>query len=645
MPETALPMDDNRDGIALTGETVTLPEYIKGTPPSIETLRKRFDEARSDANGCRVKSQTARDYYDGPKQLSSEIRTILRNRAQPPIYTNRVRPAINGLLGVLEQGRSDPQAYPRNPQDQDSADVVTKVLRFIADQSDFADTKQDVAENFFIEGVGAVLVEMDGDDITATQIRWEEFYFDPYSRRHDFLDARYMGVAKWVDAEMVKARWDIRIQELGDPLRPEGNSIFSDTFDDRGDTGAGWTNIKRRRVLLVEEYAIVEGEWKRVVYIASGVLEYGPSPYLDGKQRPCNPIEAVSCYVDRGNGRYGVVDDMIPLQDEINASRSRSLHLMNSRQVQNTDPSAPPVDSETVRQEAAKADGVMPVGWQILPTSDMTQANMLRNQEAKGEIERMGPTPAVLGRQEGASQSGRARLVSQQAGLTEMARPIGRLGNWELRVYRQFWNRARQFKQDPWFIRVTDDARSPEFLTVNEVVGQQPTIVPVPDPATGQITPQVIMQPIQKNRLAEMDVDIILDTVQDTATLAQEVWAELVQLVGQAGGLEAVYTPAFELMIEASPMADKTRVIELIKKGREEQQQNQVQQLTQQLQQMQQALEQKRQIDVSEVAANVRHKDAQSLLAQAKTDQTRVETEKSALDALIPNHLQDTTAV
>lgn len=645
--------DENRDGIALTGETQTLPEYIKGTPPRIETLRRRAEEARSDPKGRRTKSKKAREYYDGPGQLTSEVRQALRLRAQPAIYTNRVRPAINGILGVLEQGRSDPQAYPRNPQDQDSADVVTKVLRFIADQSDFASIKLDVADNHFVEGAGAVIVEMDGDDITPTQIRWEEFYYDPYSRRHDFLDARYMGIAKWVDADMIRDRWRDRLAEIGDPMNPSGETMFSETFEDRGDEGLGWINSKRRRVLLCEEYAIEGGEWKRIVYIAAGHLEYGPSPYLDEKGQPCNPIEATSCYVDLDNGRYGIVDDMMPIQDEINASRSRSLHLMNSRQI-TVDPTsiAATVDSETLRQEAAKADGVLPPGATINATNDMTQANMLRNQEAKGEIERMGPTPAVLGRQEGAGQSGRARLVSQQAGLTELARPIGRLNNWELRVYRQIWQRARQFKTDPWFIRITDDTRAPEFLQVNEPqMGM--VMQPVVDPATGEsvvdpLSGEPAMRPAMgvvgySNRLAEMDVDIILDTVQDTATLAQEVWAELVQLIGQAGGLEAVYTPAFELMIEASPMADKTRVIELIKKGREEQQNNQVQALTQQVQQLTQALQAKQQADGASVAADVQHKTAQATLANAKAQQIGVETEKSALDALLPNHLQDNT--
>lgn len=649
MPEQNALTDENRDGIVISGETQTLPDYIKGTPPRIEELRRRSEGARDDPRGRRSKSKKAREYYDGPGQLTSEVRQTLRLRAQPPIYTNRIRPAVNGVLGVLEQARSDPQAYPRNPGDQDAADVVTKVLRFIADQSDFANVKLDVADNHFVEGAGAVIVEMDGDDIVPTQIRWEEFYYDPYSRRHDFSDARFMGIAKWMDADAIRRRWPERIREIGDPLSPS-ESIFSETFEDRGDQGLGWINSKRRRVLLCEEYALDDGEWKRIVYVAAGVLEYGPSPYNDEKGRPTNPIEATSCYVDLDNGRYGIVDDMMPIQDEINASRSRSLHLMNSRQVQ-YDPqmNGNPADADLARAEAAKADGVLPYGWSLIPTNDMTQANILRNQEAKGEIERMGPTPAVLGRQEGASQSGRARLVSQQAGLTELARPIGRLSNWELRVYRQMWCRARQFKTDPWFIRITDDTRAPEFVQVNEpIMGpvMQPMASPDGQPMIDPLTGKPAMQQAMgvtgyNNRLAELDVDIILDTVQDTATLAQEVWAELVQLVGQAGGLEAVYTPAFELMIEASPIPDKTRVIELIKKGRNEQQQNQVVALTQQVQQLTQALQEKQQTTAEQSQADTMHKAAQANLANAKAQQTQVETEKSALDALLPDHLRE----
>ena len=562
-----------------SGKTDTLPREYLDRAPSIETLRKRLDEAREDRHGNRIKCEMDRDYFDGPKQLSHTVRATLATRHQPPIYTNRVRPAVNGLMGVLEDGKRDPRAVPRNPDDENSADVCTKVLRFINDSTKFNDTQLDVAENFFIEGTGAAIVEYIDDEVRATQIRWEEFYFDPYSRRADFKDARYMGIYKWKDADEIKRMFGERINEIGDPLQPQSFS-FGDSYQDRPE-GMGWVDMRRRRVVLVEEYGIVDGQWFRTLYIASGVIEHGPSPYLDDKGRPTNPIEAVSCYVDRENSRYGIVRDMIPIQDEINASRSRSLHLMNSRQVQNTDPAAAPVDPETVRKEAARADGVMPMGWNVISTAEQTNANLLRMQEAKGEIERMGPTPAVLGRQEGASQSGRARLVSQQAGLTELSRPLGRLNAWVLRVYEQMWQRARQFKTDPWWIRITDDVKAPEFLQVNEpVMGPVPQPIidpatgqPVIDPMTGQPAVQIVEGVVEvKQRLAEIDTDIILDQNNDTANLAQEIWAELMELLRLG---MSPFSPEFEIAIEMSPLADKARILERLKAKREEMQQGQ----------------------------------------------------------------------
>ena len=117
--------------------------------------------------------------------------------------------------------------------------------------------------------------------------------------------------------------------------------------------------------------------------------------------------------------------------------------------------------------------------------------------------------------------------------------------------------------------------QAPEFIQVNEpemgmVMQPQPMTdemgQPVIDPATGQ--PAVQMIPAigvvgVKNRLAELDMDIIVDTVPDQISLQQEVWGEIMQLVGSTGqGLAAVFTPEFELMIQASPLADKARVIE-----------------------------------------------------------------------------------
>lgn len=574
-------------------EGLIKPPLFAVEPPDISDLRKKFDRARDMSSEARRKSQLDRDYYDGPKQLDAEVRTILKARNQPPIYTNQIRPAINGILGVMQGAQTDPRAFPRNPDDSDAATIASKTLRFIADVADFDEVKLDCAENYWIEGTCAAIIECDGENITVDQIRWEEFFFDPRSRRPDFKDASYMGFAQWLNTEFVQRMYPDQYAAMGDPMESGGIGI-EPTWEDRPENMSPWVDSKQRRLMVVTLFYASGGKWYRCVYCAAGVFEHDETGYLDNKGNVICPVEAVSYGVNRENERYGHVQDMKPIQDEVNASRSRSLHLANSRQIQQTDPSAPPIDVDLARTEAAKADGVIPAGWQKVPTDDMLQANLLRNQEAKGELQRMAPTPSVLGRDQGAS-SGRERLVLQQAGMTELARPMGRLDSWGQRCYRQMWWRAQQFWTMPKYIRVTDEVRAPEFLQINEPVfdeAGQPVLEvdprtampvmqpvsgpdgqPVVDPATGQPA----MQPVQKveNRIADLDLDIIIETVPDTANIQQEVFADLMEIV-RSVGMQAVFSPEFELLIEMSTLNDKAALIEKLKAGKEEAQSGQM---------------------------------------------------------------------
>lgn len=565
------------------------PQLFSVEPPDIMDLRKKFDLARDLTAEARKKQQKDRDYYDGPKQLDSEIRTTLRMRGQPAIYTNRVRPTIDGILGVLEAGRVDPRAYPRSPEGENAADVATKTLRYIADTTRFDEVKLDCAEDFFVEGPCAVIIECDGEEISVNQVRWSEFFYDPRSRRHDFKDATYLGFAQWLNCEYVRQVYPEAYAAMGDPMATPDGALFEETWEDRPEGAGRWTDRQRGRMLVVSLFYEKNGQWFRCVYCAAGVFEHDATGYVDDKGRSLCPIEAEACYIDRDNQRYGRVRDMVPIQDEINARRSRLLHLANSRQIQEREMGAAAAEPEIARQEASKADGVIPSGWQLVPVADLAAGQQLLLAESKAEIERMGPTPAVLGRQEGPSQSGRARLVKQQAGLTELARPLGRLNDWENRCYRQMWWRAQQFWTDPKWIRVTGETQAAEFLQVNEPImgqGEVPLVVggqPFMDPTGQPVMVQGSVVTGYKNRLAEMDMDIIVDTVPDTANLQQEVFADLLAVV--QSGVDP-FSPQFQVLIEASPIADKARILERIKAIKEEGTQQ-----TPEMQQVQQLLE------------------------------------------------------
>jgi negative regulator of genetic competence, sporulation and motility len=131
------------------------------------------------------------------------------------------------------------------------------------------------------------------------------------------------------------------------------------------------------------------------------------------------------------------------------------------------------------------------------------------------------------------------------------------------------------------------------------------------------------MQMVQKvnNRIAQMDMDIIVSTAPDTANLQQEVFAELMGIVEKVG-LQAVFSPEFALILEMTPLQNKAEILEKIKQaqGGDDPRLAKMQQMIEQLQQaLQEAVQGKE-------AAETKEKLASAGLKEAQKDKTEVET-------------------
>ncbi|MBV8594052.1 MAG: hypothetical protein JOZ27_07125, partial [Caulobacteraceae bacterium] len=230
--------------------------------PDLAKLKRYFTDARDLTVQARTNSLLAIDYYDSDQFTATELAELSR-RGQPPIVVNRIKPAVHGIVGVTEKGRSDPRCWPRAPGDEDAADAATDVLRYIADFNRFRRLKQDCFRDMLVPGTMAALIGVDDDrQVTLTQIRWEEFVGDPRSRRADWKDARYLGIAKWMYADDVahlypEARGAI---ETAIEAGSQGLGLAPDeTYQDRpmglGLAGAsGWIDAKQRRVMVVALY-------------------------------------------------------------------------------------------------------------------------------------------------------------------------------------------------------------------------------------------------------------------------------------------------------------------------------------------------------------------------------------------------------
>jgi len=542
-------------------------------------LIRMVDDFRDGTEVGRGIGEKARRYFDGD-QLDSRRITQLTRARQPRVIRNEIKPAINGLLGILVQAKVDPKAYPRNPDNEEQADVASKALRYVADANRLHKIKIDLAETHLIEGVCACVVEVnEKNDVIFSRVRYDEMIYDPRSREADFVDARYKGVGKWLYEQDVRAMYPDFADDLSVAFSGSNGSdmgLGQMYADKPNQIGTYWADPKLRRLFIVELYHR-DPMWMRSVFYVGGVLEHGESPYLDDEGQPTCPVVMGSCYIDIDNQRYGVVRSMLSPQDELNAYSSRALHLANSRQLQVADPSYPPeVDAKTASVEAAKADGVIPTGYQVVPTTDLFAGINVMVQDARQALVRQAPTPAVLAEASATNQSGRSRLVLQQAGMTEIARAMGRLEDVENELYRQAWMRLKQFKREPWWVRITGDDAKSGFEGMNIPVG--PDGEPV----------QPGMMPVgMKNELATMDVDIEVETIPDTANLQAEQFealAPMLPLLAEAKGPEK----AFELGLAMSSIPDKHRIKEILDSppGADNPQAQQMAAMQQQMQEM-----------------------------------------------------------
>jgi hypothetical protein len=546
---------------------------------------KQFEEAEEASQNGRDEAVKARDYFDGDQFTADEI-AALKKRKQPITPENLIRPKVESLCGLERQTRTDPKAWPRTQSRDQDAEAATDALRYVSDDQDIHIKKSAVFNNMLVEGFGGVEVgvaKIKGQiDPKVTHIAHWRLYADPHSSQLDYSDAEFTGYITWMDAEKAKLKWPDKAAIIEATVSRKTSSTF-DTYDDKPQF-ATWYDSKRKRVRINTHYHMRNGIWNRCVFTLAGELEPSqPSPFIDEDGNPENPLILQSAYVDKDNDRYGIVRDMIPLQDEVNKRRSKFLHMINNAKVR-VDP-AVGQDAEKIRKEMARPDGVIVAGQGEVEelgnnNREAGQFQLLADSRAtlKGNI---GPNGYLSGK-EGHSQSGRAVLAQQQAGMTEMAPLLDSLRHFNLRLFRQIWNRIRQYWTAERWVRVTDDDRNVRFVGINVTKGhlamqklaEAVKSGQVPEQVARQYEQQIMFDPAMHqpaNVIAELDVDIEIDEVQETPSLQAEQFEQLAQFIPMFGSPPP--PEIVELMIAASSLRDKQKLMDIVEKMKEAAQQ------------------------------------------------------------------------
>jgi hypothetical protein len=578
--------------LATAGPTI---EGNEGWDGDLDELRGRivanFEEAERVTVDARYEAENSRDMHDGRQWTAEEIR-ILRQRRQPIVWDNVIGRKIELLRGLERRGRSDPEAFPRNPVNNVRADAATQALRYISDENRFDVIRSDVYDNILVEGFGGaeVIVEEqrdgDGYDVVINQIPWERLYYDPHSRHKAFTDANFLGVVIWMDRDDAIDMYPGCEEILDTTL----DGIRYDTYDDRPQFT--WGDAKRRRVRIIQHHWKKRRDWWVATLTKTGFLaEPMRSPYINRHGDRTCPIILRSARIDRDNNRFGVVRDLVPLQTEVNKRRSKLLHALSVNQIIMEEGAVADVDH--ARSEAAKPDGVILVnrGFEFKLQKDEAdiQGQMHLLQDATERMQLHGPNSAMSGK-DPREQSGRAIIAQQAGGQLENEPLADSLRQWTHKIYEAAWMRVRQFWTGPRWIRVTDSDKNTQFVglnrpvTIASLLEQIDQTQPLP-PQLQKLPPEdqrAVMFGLRlppndprlqmtirvENDIGDMDCSITVEEGPDNPTMQAEQFQQIMQLPPQ---ILQNFPPEF--FIQASSLRNKDQLIKLI----EEHQQSQAQ--------------------------------------------------------------------
>jgi hypothetical protein len=523
------------------------------------------DDATLDS---RANAEKCRDFYDSKQWTEAEAKA-LRKRKQAPVVINRIKPKVDGLMGMERANRTTAKAYPRTPQHEKAATAATEAVRFVLDDQFYRQTRSAAWDNLCVEGSGGVEVIVkprgDGFKIFINHIQWDRLIYDPHDRTRDFHAPRYLGQVVWLDYDVAMGQFPDGEDVLESMI--EGSTTFADK--------PTWMDTKRKRVKIVELYYLQDGDWWYACFTHGGFLKpRKKSPYVNEEGETEHPYEFASLFVDREGNRYGATLQYLDVQDEINKRRSKALHLMSVRQVRWERGAVE--DINKAREELAKPDGVVEttpgMEFEVLKTGDMAAAQFNLLAEAKQEIDAVGYNAAASGK-EPRSMSGIALKNRELAAQTELAPMFDVLKHLDVRVYRKVWNRIKQYWRAEMWIRVTDDPSNLRWVGLNRPMTKgQLALEQAKDAGAApeqlqQLQAQLAADPTanepapMQNEVATLDVDIVIDDAPDSVTMQVEEFQALGEMV--KSGIPIPPTA----VVAASTLKDKDKILKEMKQG------------------------------------------------------------------------------
>lgn len=152
----------------------------------------------------RIQMAIDHDYYDH-LHWRPEDAQVLMDRGQAPLVFNESRQTIDWICGTQKRMRMDETVLPREENDQDSAEIKSKIFKYVSDTNLSQWHESQAYKQAVISGLGwleeGINVDPGQPIIYSGSEDWRNVYRDSRSRAFDLKDARYLHRRKRTDLD------------------------------------------------------------------------------------------------------------------------------------------------------------------------------------------------------------------------------------------------------------------------------------------------------------------------------------------------------------------------------------------------------------------------------------------------------------
>lgn len=329
-------------------------------------------------------------YVDGD-QWTAEERADIISRNQQPTVINMILPTIDMLISNQVNQRSDIQVCGREQSDDDKATLLTALLKHVFDSVNYTYYETQAFRDSITGGRGWMECgirnnEIGKDIITINHIPWENVKCDPFSRKPDATDARFIIKEKWVDIDVAKKLFPAAAENIttvfGDAYRGQedeaqkysGERSPMYRYYDKGSSRVKicecYYKMPEERTVKIlnektgkeEEKTIAEEVVHYVVFTDEIILE-GSADVMNLKANPSPlkvnyyPLIPIYAMRDKKGRPQGVVKSLIDIQDQINKLNSKFIWSLASNRLIAEEGALR--DPDEARDEYQKPDGLV----------------------------------------------------------------------------------------------------------------------------------------------------------------------------------------------------------------------------------------------------------------------------------------------